>query len=143
MARRIGALLLLLAISAAGCATTAQFRTRMDEFVGKPIAAAQEAFGYSYTVKELENGSRAYSWVTVKTGVAPGYESPTVIETLRNSDQTRTTTVIPGTYYPPYAYRDVCEFTLIADPNGTVTRWNARGAGCKGQPAGMVLRSAP
>jgi hypothetical protein len=143
MARLTSVFPLLLAISAAGCATKAQFRARMDEFVGRPIAAAQEAFGYGYAVKDLEDGSRAYSWVTVKTGVAPGYQSPTVIETLRSSDQTRTTTVMPGTYYPPYVYRDVCEFTLIADGSGTIARWNARGAGCKGQPAGLVLRSEP
>ena len=127
----------------AGCATTAQFRSSMDQFLGKPIAAAEEAFGYGYSVTDLEDGSRAYTWRTLKTGVTPGYESPTYIFSDRTGDHSTSATVYPGTYYPPQVYREMCDFSFITDRSGSIVRWNARGEGCKGQPGGPVLRSGP
>jgi hypothetical protein len=129
-----------------GCATVAQFRQDMDGFVGRPIQAAQETFGYSYVVRDLGGGERAYTWNRVETGVVPGYESPTTVETYRTGrgDQaTRTTTVYPGTYYPPEAYRNTCEFTFITDAGGTILRWHAQGDACRGRPGGHVLKSSP
>jgi hypothetical protein len=131
----------LFAATVAACATTAQFVRHMEQFPGRPIAEAQQAFGYSYAVKDLEDGTRAYTWTNVRTGVVPGYESPTVVETFRTGDHSRITTVTPGTYFPPYVYRDACEFTFITDGAGTILRWSARGDGCRGQPGGVVLQS--
>ncbi|MBE0616822.1 MAG: hypothetical protein IH608_02690 [Proteobacteria bacterium] len=129
-----------------GCATVAQFRQGMDAFLGKPIREAQETFGYGYLVRDLENGERAYTWTHVDTGVVPGYEAPTTVETYRTRGDdatTRTTVVSPGTYYPPQYYRNTCEFTFITDPSGAILRWHAQGDGCKGRPEGTVLRSSP
>jgi len=78
--------------------------------------------------------------------VVPGYEAPTTVETYRTRDgdaTTRTTIVSPGTYYPPQAYRNICEFTFLTDPSGTILRRHAQGDGCKGRPSGVVLRSGP
>lgn len=127
-----------------GCATVGQFRAGMDSFIGRPIREAQETFGYGYALRELEDGGRAYTWQRVQTGVLPGYESPTTVEsyTTREGDiARRSTTVFPGTYYPPEQYRNTCEFTLITDGAGTIVRWHAQGNGCKGYPGGPVLRS--
>jgi hypothetical protein len=133
-------LLFATAAVAAGCATTGQFRGHMDQFLGRPISEAEQAFGYNYAVKELEEGNRVFTWATTKTGVVPGYQSPTIIESHRSGEQTRTT-VTPGTSYPSYVYRDVCEFSFIADNAGKIVKWSARGDGCRGRPGGTVLQS--
>ena len=135
------ALLFLTALPVAGCATTAQFRATLDEFLGMPISAAQEAFGYGYTMRDLDEGGSAYTWKTVRAGMTPGYETPTQIHSDRLGDRTKSVTVYPGTYYPPEVYRELCEFTFITDPSGKILRWNAQGEGCRGQPGGPVLRS--
>ena len=137
------ALFALAALTLSGCATTAQFRAAMDGYVGAPIAAAQEAFGYNYAERDLEEGAKAYTWSMVRTGVVPGYETPTYIYSDRTGGRGKTVSVYPGTYYPPEVYRELCEFTFVTDPSGTILRWNARGEGCRGQPGGAVLRSAP
>ncbi|MFU8855593.1 MAG: hypothetical protein ACNA8S_01160 [Deferrisomatales bacterium] len=135
---------LLTVAAAAGCATAGQFRTHMDAFLGRPIGTAQDTFGYNYVLRELEGGERAYTWNRVVTGVIPGYETPTTVETLRSRDdgvRTQTTTIYPGTYYPPQTFRNTCEFTFIADGSGTIVRWHAQGDACRGAPGGRVLRS--
>lgn len=134
----------LLAAALAGCATVGQFRTHMDAFLGQPIGRAQDTFGYNYVARELEEGERAYTWTRVETGVIPGYETPTTVETMRSREdgvRSRTTTIYPGTYYPPQAYRNTCEFTFIANRSGTIVRWHAQGDACRGGPGGRVLRS--
>ena len=139
-----GCALGLLLGSLLGCATVAQFRVGMDAFLGRPIQEAQETFGYGYAVRELEDGEKAYTWNRVETGTLPGYETPARVETYRvreGDTTTRTTTVYPGTYYPPQFYRNACEFTFITDRDGTILRWLAQGNACKGYPAGPVLRS--
>jgi hypothetical protein len=121
-------LLALLALLAA-CATTAQFQQMMDGYVGVPIGAVQQRFGYNYIERKLPNDRRAYTWVWKEKGVFPGYETPTTIQTF-TSDKGQHVIVIPGTYFPQTPYETSCEFSFITDASGKTLTWRAHGNGC-------------
>lgn len=121
---------LLLALSAlAACATTERFERMMDGYLGAPIGELQQRFGYNYIERQLPDGRRAYTWVWKETGVFPGYETPTTIQTF-SSDKGQHVVVIPGTYFPSTSYETSCEFTFITDAAGRTLTWRAHGNGC-------------
>lgn len=124
--------ILLAAVLTSACATVGQFRQDMDQFVGLPVARAQEVFGYQFSARELGAGERAYTWTRVESGVSPGFETPTTVHTFR-TDDSKHVTIMPGTYYPPQAYSSICEFTFVADAGGIIQRWHAQGDGCRGR----------
>jgi hypothetical protein len=124
------------------CATTAQFQQMMDGYLGQPISAAQQHFGYNYIERQLPDGNRAYTWVWKEKGVFPGYETPTTIQTF-SSDKGQHIIVIPGTYFPQTPYETSCEFTFITDGSGKIVMWRAHGNGCAGfRGPGRVLSPA-
>ena len=124
------------------CASIEQFQGLMDKQIGKPLAEVQQEFGYNYIERELDDGKKAYTWYWTRTGVTPGYETPTTVYSTR-SRQARDVIISPGTYFPPTYYEENCEFTFIADQANTVIAWQARGNGCAAYPGpGQVLRSS-
>ncbi|MFO1352070.1 MAG: hypothetical protein U1F68_15890 [Gammaproteobacteria bacterium] len=124
------------------CASLEAFRNLMDSQIGKPIAEVREAFGYHYIERQLEGG-KAYTWHWSRSGVSPGYETPTTIQSF-GSNRLRDTIISPGAYFPPAYYEEACEFSMITGPGGRVEAWHAQGNGCASYVgAEPVLRSKP
>ena len=114
---------------AAGCASTAHFEQMMPGSIGAPISQIQQRFGYNFIERKLEDGMTAYTWSRSQSGTLPGYASPTEVRTITSGDSKRTT-VMPGTFFPPESYEMVCEFTFIANQQQRVSAWRAHGNGC-------------
>ncbi len=119
----IGALLVT------GCASTEAFRQGMDSRIGTPIATIQQQFGYNFIERHVNPDTRAFTWVWAQSGETPGYEAPTTIRTIE-SGTTVTTSVTPGTYFPPRRYTISCEFSFLVGTDDRVKAWRAHGDGC-------------
>jgi len=112
-----------------GCASVERFRGIMDGHMGRPIASAQESFGYNHAMQALDDGRRAYTWVWTESEVSPGYQTPTTVYRSSSTDADRIT-IIPGQYFPPGRHEVACEFTFITDRADTVVGWRAHATGC-------------
>ena len=135
-------LLLLTALLLSACASIERFQNLMDSQLGKPLAEVQQTFGYNFIERELDGDKTAYTWHWTRTGVTPGYETPTTIYSTGRSRHAEEVIITPGTYFPPTYYEENCEITVIVDGSDTVTAWQARGNGCASYPdPGTALHS--
>lgn len=119
-----------------GCATTENFRATMNHFIGQPIDEARLAFGYNYREHKLEDGRRAFTWVTAERRSTPGYRDPLLVQTEEIDGKRQIVAISPGSYMPPERYTVSCEFTFITARNGLIETWRAHGNGCRS--AGVV-----
>ena len=132
----IASVLVVFLLSA--CASLAQFQQFMDRYIGQPIASVQDAFGYNFTERTLDDGRKAYTWQWSRQGATPGYRMPTTVYASRWNRYDRY-----YLSYPPTYYEEHCEFTFITDTQGRVNAWRAQGDGCASYRPEAVLRSAP
>ncbi|MEZ5589948.1 MAG: hypothetical protein R3F53_04285 [Gammaproteobacteria bacterium] len=63
----LASILAVLLLSA--CASLAQFQQFMDHYIGQPIASVQDAFGYNFTERTLDDGRKAYTWQWSRQGL--------------------------------------------------------------------------
>ena len=131
MQRRTVLLMTALLVLLAGCATTENFRLTMNHFIGQPIDEARLAFGYNYREHKLEDGRRAFTWVTAERRTSPGYRDPVLLQTEEIDGTHKIVSISSGRYMPPERYTVRCEFTFITDRNGRIETWRASGDGCR------------
>lgn len=136
-----GAIVVILTMLSAGCASLERFERNMDGYLGRHIEQLRAQFGYAYFERDLGDGQKAYTWVWSEQGVRPGYVTADVIRTYRSAEGATHVMVSPGMYFPPDYYAYSCEFTFITDPKGMAIGWRAHGNGCAAYPGpGPVLR---
>jgi len=144
MKQRLAPLFILLLLG--GCASLAQFQQFMDGYIGQPITAVQEAFGYNFIERPLEGGRKAYTWHWVRHRVTAAYPSSAFSFGLGWHGR-HGMVALPSWYYAPTYYEDRCEFTFITNPQLNaqehVIAWRARGEGCARYRPETVLRSKP
>ena len=134
---------LVTAVVLSGCATQANFQSKMDGFIGQPESTVVGTYGPPISSYVMNDGSKVLQYTRGNTVVMPGVSTIRPVTTntsgnltlnqgMRNStgaySQTSTTYVQEKGENIPLHFSCTVNFTI--DKDGIVRRWAAEGNHC-------------
>lgn len=140
--------MLLAAVVAGACATTENFRLKMDGFLGGPESAVIQAYGVPQSSYVMADGDRVISYTRARQVVLPSWGGTQAVTTNTQGTMdiyrpgqaapttgnftARSTTYVP-TQVPDTVIPLSCTVNFTVSATGFVTQWSASGNHCVAQ----------
>ncbi|MFH1622759.1 MAG: hypothetical protein ABIA97_06560 [Candidatus Omnitrophota bacterium] len=128
-------LLIMLCLGLVGCATTAKYEAKLNNWIGASEDSLVASWGVPNKTYNLNNGKKAIEYVhkdTVQTG-GHKYTTPqTTYQTGTIGDEpySGTSTTYVTEIEPIQRYRVYCKTSFIINNSGKVESWHHEGNDC-------------
>ena len=126
---------LLLCLGLCGCATTAKYEAKLNNWIGASEDSLVASWGVPNKTYNLDNGKKAIEYVrkdTVQTG-GYTYTTPELTYqsgTIGNKSYSGTSTTYVTETMPVQNYKLSCKTSFVIDKSGKVESWHHEGNNC-------------
>lgn len=126
---------LLLCLGLCGCATTAKYEAKLDNWIGASEDSLVSAWGVPNKSYNLKDGKRAIEYSHKETIRSGGYlyttpQSTYQSGTIGNKPYSGTSTTYVTQVEPVQKYKLSCKTSFIINTSGKVENWHHEGNDC-------------